>query len=166
MVVGEGLEDDEGRVEDDRPVTGCGGVPCISEAGEVLLPSVIADAVQHLHSDKVSRPSDLLSSFDAAIDGGGVGQCDSGHGGSHMHVAVGPLCDSFHSLLGSSVWRVGDGTVSEEGRVSPVAREALRPQPADGLRQPPSSLVDPVISVEGGGGPGGGCGGRSYAHVL
>ncbi|GAB2278861.1 hypothetical protein Dimus_013535 [Dionaea muscipula] len=112
MMVGEGLEDDEGKVEDDRPVTGCGGDPCISEAGEVLLPSMIANVVQHLHIDK----------------------CDFGHGGSHMHVAMGPLCDSFYPLLGTSVGRVGDGTVSEEGRVSPVSREALTPQPADGLR--------------------------------
>ncbi|GAB2278813.1 hypothetical protein Dimus_013487 [Dionaea muscipula] len=39
---------------------------------------------------------------------------------------------------------VGGGMVSEEGQVSPVAREALRLQPADGLRQPPLSPVEPV----------------------
>ncbi|GAB2302711.1 hypothetical protein Dimus_036706 [Dionaea muscipula] len=35
------------------------------------------------------------------------------------------------------VGRVGDGMVSEEGRVSPVAREALRPRLLEGLRSPP-----------------------------
>ncbi|GAB2296282.1 hypothetical protein Dimus_030407 [Dionaea muscipula] len=42
-----------------------------------------------------------------------------------------------------------DGFVREEVRVSPTARGALRPQPNDGLWQPPSSPVEPVSkSVE------------------
>ncbi|GAB2281338.1 hypothetical protein Dimus_015934 [Dionaea muscipula] len=62
--------------------------------------------------------------------------------------------------------RLGAGMVSEEGRVLPVAREALRPQPTDGLRQPSSSSVEPARVVESGGGPGDCVGGRSYAHVV
>ncbi|GAB2286365.1 hypothetical protein Dimus_020781 [Dionaea muscipula] len=46
----------------------------------------------------------------------------------------------------------GDGMVSEEGRVSPGARGALRPQLADGLRQSLSSPMEPVMGSEGGGG--------------
>ncbi|GAB2302384.1 hypothetical protein Dimus_036398 [Dionaea muscipula] len=44
------------------------------------------------------------------------------------------------------------GWVREEARVSPVVREALRSQPTDGLRQPPSSPVVPVSGVESGDG--------------
>ncbi|GAB2302738.1 hypothetical protein Dimus_036733, partial [Dionaea muscipula] len=39
---------------------------------------------------------------------------------------------------------IDGGVVREEVRVSPSAREALRPQPTDGLWQPPSSPVEPV----------------------
>ncbi|GAB2302047.1 hypothetical protein Dimus_036071 [Dionaea muscipula] len=60
----------------------------------------------------------------------------------------------------------GDGMMSEEGRVMPVAREALRPQPTDGLRQPSSAPVEPVSGVESRGGRDGCSGGRSYAHVV
>ncbi|GAB2278866.1 hypothetical protein Dimus_013540 [Dionaea muscipula] len=45
---------------------------------------------------------------------------------------------------------VDGGMVSEEARVSPVVREALRPQPTDGLRQPPSSPMVPVSGAVGG----------------
>ncbi|GAB2303407.1 hypothetical protein Dimus_037398, partial [Dionaea muscipula] len=183
MVVGEGLEDADGSVVlenlragplfpyGDRPVAGCGGAQSIIDAGEVLIPSVVFDDVQCLRFDKGSN------TLDAANVGGGVRQevytklnplrmCDPLLVGSNMHVAVGPLCDSSYPLLGGSVGRFGDGSVSKEGRVSSVARESLSPQPADGLRQPPSSPVDPVIGAEGGGGQDGRCGGRSYAHVV
>ncbi|GAB2281370.1 hypothetical protein Dimus_015966, partial [Dionaea muscipula] len=62
--------------------------------------------------------------------------------GSNLLVANGPLC----------VGHIGYGLVSEEGWVSPVAREALRSQPADGLRQSPSPPMEPMIGAEGGGG--------------
>ncbi|GAB2292519.1 hypothetical protein Dimus_026755 [Dionaea muscipula] len=65
--------------------------------------------------------------------------------GSHLQVADEPTCASHYHLLGGSVGHVSDGLVSEGGRVSPVAREALRLQHADGLRQPSSSPVEPVI---------------------
>ncbi|GAB2302389.1 hypothetical protein Dimus_036403 [Dionaea muscipula] len=44
------------------------------------------------------------------------------------------------------------GLVRDDARVSPVVREALRSQPTDGLRQPPSSPVVPVSGVESGDG--------------
>ncbi|GAB2288109.1 hypothetical protein Dimus_022453, partial [Dionaea muscipula] len=48
------------------------------------------------------------------------------------------------SLFVSAVDTIADGFVREEVRVSPKAREALRPQPTDGLWQPPLSPVKPV----------------------
>ncbi|GAB2302372.1 hypothetical protein Dimus_036386 [Dionaea muscipula] len=54
--------------------------------------------------------------------------------GSNLHVVVGPLSASSYLPIGGSVGHVGDGLVSEEGWVSPAAREALRSQPVDGLR--------------------------------
>ncbi|GAB2278845.1 hypothetical protein Dimus_013519 [Dionaea muscipula] len=50
----------------------------------------------------------------------------------------------FCSLL-SNVDTTSDGGLErEEVRVSPTARGALRPQPTDGLWQPPSSKVEPL----------------------
>ncbi|GAB2268477.1 hypothetical protein Dimus_003434 [Dionaea muscipula] len=56
----------------------------------------------------------------------------------------------------------GGGLVSEQGRVSPVARGALRSQPTDGLRKPLSSPVEPVSVVAGGVSQDGRSGGHSY----
>ncbi|GAB2273698.1 hypothetical protein Dimus_008479, partial [Dionaea muscipula] len=96
-----------------------------------------------------------------------------------------PFTDSVFRLPGGSVHRaatlpggsvhraaslldgsVGGGPVSEEGRVLPVAREALRPQLTDWLRQPSSAPVEPASVVAGGGGPDGYSRGRSYVHVV
>ncbi|GAB2270711.1 hypothetical protein Dimus_005582 [Dionaea muscipula] len=64
-------------------------------------------------------------------------------------VAVGSSCGSklplFNGLVG-----VGDGgSVSEEVRVTPATREALRSLPTDGLQQPPSSPVGPRLGAAG-----------------
>ncbi|GAB2296304.1 hypothetical protein Dimus_030428 [Dionaea muscipula] len=67
-----------------------------------------------------------------------------------------------------------EGMVREEGRAPPAAKEALRPQPADGLRQLPRHPVGPppvsvVEAVVGGGlmpGDGGSQSSRSFAHVV
>ncbi|GAB2302890.1 hypothetical protein Dimus_036884 [Dionaea muscipula] len=58
------------------------------------------------------------------------------------------------------------GLVREEARVSPVVRMALRSQPTDGLRQPPSTLAVPVSGTEGGVRKDGTYGCRSFAHVV
>ncbi|GAB2292559.1 hypothetical protein Dimus_026795 [Dionaea muscipula] len=42
------------------------------------------------------------------------------------------------------------GLVREEARVSPLVREAVRSQPTDGLRQPPSAPVVPASGAEDG----------------
>ncbi|GAB2273700.1 hypothetical protein Dimus_008481 [Dionaea muscipula] len=89
-----------------------------------------------------------------------------------------PILPCVHSLLASAVYTNADGFVREEVRVSSTARGALRPQPTDGLWQPPSSPVEPVSEgVEKDKGIHGGAfvaqevhGGvqasRSYAHVV
>ncbi|GAB2270694.1 hypothetical protein Dimus_005565, partial [Dionaea muscipula] len=73
---------------------------------------------------------------------------------------------SHLSKLSDDVGLRGGGLVSEECRVLPVARGALRPQPTDGLRLPLSSPMDPVSVMAGGVGQDGRSGGRSYAHVV
>ncbi|GAB2270691.1 hypothetical protein Dimus_005562 [Dionaea muscipula] len=76
-----------------------------------------------------------VSSFsmpDSVGDRDAVRKCAAGG-----RVEVGRLADD--GGLG------GNGLVSEEGRVSPVAGQAVRPQPTDGLWQPPSASVEPMI---------------------
>ncbi|GAB2294999.1 hypothetical protein Dimus_029187 [Dionaea muscipula] len=55
-----------------------------------------------------------------------------------------PILPCVHSLLASAVETNADGYVREEVQVSSTATGALRPQPTDGLWQPPSSPVEPV----------------------
>ncbi|GAB2296355.1 hypothetical protein Dimus_030477, partial [Dionaea muscipula] len=130
LVVGEGME---------STVAECGDAQNLVQVGEALISSVDADTVQRTGCDTVSISSASLSSFVDANDGGEVEkdvqpmlnprQCDQKHHkliGSNLLRAVGTVCDSSFPSLGGSVGRVGDGLVSEEGRVSPVAREALR----------------------------------------
>ncbi|GAB2294982.1 hypothetical protein Dimus_029172 [Dionaea muscipula] len=69
-------------------------------------------------------------------------------------------------LCGGTVGQGDGGSVSEEVRVASVAREALRSQSTDGLRQPPLSPAVPEGGAEGGVGMDGIFGGRSFAHVV
>ncbi|GAB2303659.1 hypothetical protein Dimus_037643, partial [Dionaea muscipula] len=50
----------------------------------------------------------------------------------------------------SMIFHDGGGMVSEEVVVKPTARAALRPQPTDGLRQPPLLTVEPAVVVRSG----------------
>ncbi|GAB2281351.1 hypothetical protein Dimus_015947 [Dionaea muscipula] len=120
----------------------------LSPVGSAVM-SPVRSFVGEVPRDKVSCSFDSLSSLDGAHVSGGAVALPFG---SNLHMAAGPLSNSYYQPIGGLVGRVGDGLVSEEGRVSPAAREALRSQPADGLRQPPSSLVKPVICAEGAGG--------------
>ncbi|GAB2290418.1 hypothetical protein Dimus_024696, partial [Dionaea muscipula] len=88
--------------------------------------------------------------------------------GSNLHVVDGPPFASSSPLLDGSVGcaGIGGGSVSEEVRVASVAKEALRSQPTDGLRQPPSSSTVPESGAKGGVGMDGNSGCRSYAHVV
>ncbi|GAB2299485.1 hypothetical protein Dimus_033552 [Dionaea muscipula] len=56
-----------------------------------------------------------------------------------------PHGDVIGSVESSRVFVDDGGLVSEEILVTPVASAALRPQPADGLRQPPLSPVELVV---------------------
>ncbi|GAB2302776.1 hypothetical protein Dimus_036770, partial [Dionaea muscipula] len=75
-----------------------------------------------------------------------------------------PVSVSFlHSALCGDCNIVAGRVVSEEGRAPPVSQEALRPQPANGLRQSPRLPGEPLpVSVVeasiGGGLPAGGGG--------
>ncbi|GAB2278854.1 hypothetical protein Dimus_013528 [Dionaea muscipula] len=87
-----------------------------------------------------------------------------------------PLGDVIGCVEGSRVFVDDGGLVSEEVLVTPVASAALRPQPADGPRQPPLSPVELVVVDRSGPGvssavglPGGGVdtpGVRSFATVV
>ncbi|GAB2302766.1 hypothetical protein Dimus_036760, partial [Dionaea muscipula] len=102
------------------------------------------------------------------VGGGEVNKVVQGIGrfGSVRLGAVVNSCVPLLPLSCDSVGLCDGGLVSEEARVSPVAREALRLQPTDGLRQPPSSPVVPVSGAEGGVGKDGTYGCRSFAHVV
>ncbi|GAB2271062.1 hypothetical protein Dimus_005912, partial [Dionaea muscipula] len=154
---------------------------------------VVGESRSTLHSP-VSLPmlSQSLSSPSLACTGeqkdGGVGDgvwqpavVNYGVGGAsgEQEVEVGAgraalvmptdlVCSSLPSLFVSVVDTVADGFVSEEVRVSPTAREALRPQPTDGLWQPPSSPMEPVSEREEKEKVvyGGVQGSRTYAHVV
>ncbi|GAB2278820.1 hypothetical protein Dimus_013494 [Dionaea muscipula] len=138
-------------------IPGSGG----AQNGDVLLPSMVSDDSQCTASAKVSH-SPALFSMDAVHVGGGpvilevqtvkqnLCSTEPQLVGSNVQVADEPNCVSSYPLISGLGGCVGDGLVSEESRVSPVAREALRPQPAGGLRQPPLSPVEPVNRAEGG----------------
>ncbi|GAB2296364.1 hypothetical protein Dimus_030485 [Dionaea muscipula] len=75
------------------------------------------------------------------------------------------------SICGDTM--AANGMVSEEGLVSSAAREALRPPPTDGRRQPPMSLVEPALVAgrdgslpNAGGGLPSGSGGLDYADRV
>ncbi|GAB2292527.1 hypothetical protein Dimus_026762 [Dionaea muscipula] len=91
---------------------------------------------------------------------------ETGHVGSARPVAVASKCGPTLPLFCGSVGLGDGGSVSEEVRVASVAREALRSQPTDGLRQPPLSPTVPESGAEGGVGMDGTSGCRSYAHVV
>ncbi|GAB2294971.1 hypothetical protein Dimus_029161, partial [Dionaea muscipula] len=86
------------------------------------------------------------------------------HFGDARPVAVVSMCSPILPLFCGSVGLGDGGSVSEEVRVTSVVGEALRSQPTDGLRQPPSSSAVPKSGVEGGAGMEGISGCRSFAH--
>ncbi|GAB2296336.1 hypothetical protein Dimus_030459 [Dionaea muscipula] len=109
------------------------------------------------------------SSLKRAADCGELLEADSGSSQIPI-VGVDVQCSSIFPsncvVVDFSHGLCGGGMVSEEARVLPVAREALRLQPTDGLWQLSSAPVDPVSVVESRGGQDGYSGGRSYAHVV
>ncbi|GAB2296353.1 hypothetical protein Dimus_030475, partial [Dionaea muscipula] len=175
------------KFEGDDEAVGVDEVPVVDSSGELLC--TISDMVSN-------SPDLLASSDVAFVDGRCVKldlqypikpllQPEAVVVDSDKPTVGVPFADSVFRLPGGSVHRaatlpggsvhrvaslldgsVGGGSVSEEGRVLPVARKALRPQPTDGLQQPSSAPVEPASVVAGGGGPNGCSGGRSCAHVV
>ncbi|GAB2290430.1 hypothetical protein Dimus_024708 [Dionaea muscipula] len=90
---------------------------------------------------------EVLPNLTATVEGEVVADVH-GAGGEDFIAAV--LNTSFlvssssPSLFGAADVHADSGLVREEGLVSMVAREALRPQPSDGLRQPPLSSIEPL----------------------
>ncbi|GAB2286318.1 hypothetical protein Dimus_020735, partial [Dionaea muscipula] len=187
---GNALVDGSGEAQD------CGSALSVADAGEALISTMDSGEHLCNDLDMVSRSTVLVVSNDAALSDGRCVQKDlqnlvnpklqpdSMDIGSVPIVGVpstvsviplpGGLVHRAATLHGGSVHQptslldgCGDGgSVSEEGRVLPVAREALRPQPTDGLQQPSLAPVEPASVVAGRGGLDGCSGGRSYAHVV
>ncbi|GAB2302469.1 hypothetical protein Dimus_036479, partial [Dionaea muscipula] len=119
------------------------------------------------------------SSDDRLLPGHSVVQ--GGDDGAAIVLPTEPVSSSLPCLPSfsvSDVATIDDGFMREEVRVPPTARGALRPQPTDGLWQPPSSPVELVSErVEKDMGTHGGASvsqqvlrgvqaSRSYAHVV
>ncbi|GAB2276080.1 hypothetical protein Dimus_010819, partial [Dionaea muscipula] len=98
--------------------------------------------------------------------GGGASPGRTPRIGGARSVAAVTSCVPMLPLSYGNVGMGDGGLVSEEARVSPVAREAMRSQSTDGLRQPPSSSVVLVSGVEGRVRKDGNYGCQSYAHVV
>ncbi|GAB2288122.1 hypothetical protein Dimus_022466 [Dionaea muscipula] len=133
---GDGGTDGDALTVESGGTQGFGGAQREIETGDAMISTMDSDEVQCSALDKLSISPAPLE--DSLIDG------------SDMQVADVPHSASLTPLLSGSVSPAGVGLVSEEGQVLPVAREAVRPQPTDWLRQPPSSPVKPVIGTEGG----------------
>ncbi|GAB2268062.1 hypothetical protein Dimus_003037 [Dionaea muscipula] len=103
-------------------------------AGFLAGKQVVADVVQQV--------SHVLADDELVV----VADCVQ-HGSDAMVLPTGPFCSILPcvpSVFSAVDTAIDSGFVREEVRVSPTARGALRPQPTDGLWQPPSSPVEPV----------------------
>ncbi|GAB2270695.1 hypothetical protein Dimus_005566, partial [Dionaea muscipula] len=123
-----------------------GGVKLLSQVTEVVEAGTISPLCSAMVEED-SNVSSLLAPGEVAakvltVDGGSM---------AGTVLGVEQICCG---TLGMG----NGGAVSEEVRAASVARETLRSQPTDGLRQPPSSPTVPESGVEGGG--------RSYAAAV
>ncbi|GAB2270717.1 hypothetical protein Dimus_005588 [Dionaea muscipula] len=125
---------------DDRLLPGYSASPFAVNGLDSVCPSPIDDAV--------GSESWVLSVIEHGDGGdGGLLVVQGGDGGAAMVLPTEPVGSSLPCLPSfsvSDVATIDDGFVRVEVRVPPTARGALRPQPTDGLWQPPSSPVEPV----------------------
>ncbi|GAB2276076.1 hypothetical protein Dimus_010815 [Dionaea muscipula] len=155
---------------------GCGGSGSVDEAlggGSTAAGGVLCPAFDQLMSSSsqvllltehaVSGSGDFVS-LDGCIDCPSVGEChllpDSVRSGECNVVSAAAIPmravaefsgkDGMVREEGSRCFIHDGGLVSEEDMVTPVARAAVRPQPTDGLRQPPASSVKPAVVVRSG----------------
>ncbi|GAB2302931.1 hypothetical protein Dimus_036924 [Dionaea muscipula] len=155
----EGEEHQESEAEDRGSVLSS---PCFSVMGSKEMKCAVADVA----GVDVSGCSDEQQAGLVGIGGrrqelvelgvGGVGGeqvVDDGVGRDAKVMATAtvsanlpilPYVPILPSLINSAVDIIADGFEREEVRVPPTAREALRPQPTDGLWKPPPSPVEPV----------------------
>ncbi|GAB2296309.1 hypothetical protein Dimus_030433, partial [Dionaea muscipula] len=123
------LEDSGSLVADDGSVA-----EDVSDGGHVFgdeLPIAVCPDMDEVFAGEQGEVADgvqpsafsMVSSFQSSLSG---------------------MDDFSSSLSGLKYGSVVGGVVSEEGLAVSVAREALRPQPSDGLRQPPWSPVSPM----------------------
>ncbi|GAB2301815.1 hypothetical protein Dimus_035841, partial [Dionaea muscipula] len=139
---------DSGCVEDAAMDVGGGDVeigsaPCVSECvdGDVLLPiGAYRDALCTAMETICPCPSSSTCIAVTNVGGGVV--IDAIQTMDTVRLRAAPL---LSNISGGDVGF--GGTVSEEVRVATVAREALRSQPTDGLRQPPSSQRYPRVEL-------------------
>ncbi|GAB2302953.1 hypothetical protein Dimus_036950, partial [Dionaea muscipula] len=139
------------------------GLPCPA-AGEVNPPSMVADGVvPHSsvtvcpsHEVLAGSPSLLPYRADAACSADGEVVADLPLAGEDRPVFP-HAARFFHAAAVSSGCAEADvvcdsdggGMVREEGRAPPVAKEAVGPQPADGLRQLPRSSEESLPAQPG-----------------
>ncbi|GAB2302390.1 hypothetical protein Dimus_036404 [Dionaea muscipula] len=110
------------------------------------------------HADQAGSPSlfPVRSAAALSFDGGvvpdsslaGDDRPDSSHAARVIPAVAESSC--YGCVLAGVCDIGGGGMVREEGRAPPVAKEAVRPQPADGLRQLPRSSEEslPVSEAE------------------
>ncbi|GAB2303046.1 hypothetical protein Dimus_037038 [Dionaea muscipula] len=123
-----------------------GGVQMLTQVTDLVETGSIPPLCSSL-VEKESSMTSLLAPVAMAAEG------LTGDGGR----LAGPVLGVEQFCCGTLGMGIG-GAVSEEVRAASVARETLRSQPTDGLRQFPSSPTVPECGVEGGG--------RSYAAAV
>ncbi|GAB2299475.1 hypothetical protein Dimus_033542 [Dionaea muscipula] len=117
----------------------CGG-GMVSEEGRAL-PVAGGGALRPQPTDGLRQPLSCPVEPVSAV-AGGVGLDGRSDVRSYAHVVQVSHCGGAVEPIVQAVNHYG-GVVSEE--VPPLIREAVRPQPADGLGQPPRSTVEPVV---------------------
>ncbi|GAB2302279.1 hypothetical protein Dimus_036294, partial [Dionaea muscipula] len=145
-----------GEVADEVPIVD-GGSLAGTASGVGVFP--VSPFGLPLHEVPVQNESGLQAFGDDLDCACGNVVADSVHASGSVVAASLHASSVVADKLGCGILGVGKGgAVSEEVRAASGARETLRSQPTDGLRQPPSSPTGPESGVEGGG--------RSYAAAV
>ncbi|GAB2294967.1 hypothetical protein Dimus_029157 [Dionaea muscipula] len=153
-----------------------GGVQVL-EAGGGQRPGLVESDVGFTSSCSTDVAASDVQKLDASVSLAvrllaGEQALEEGVGGATMKLPSLTVSSYLLPLSVSACDSVGVGTVREEGRVSPTVREALRPQPTDGLSmKPPSLSMKPVLERAMGETVVHGCGDaipgiRSFATVV
>ncbi|GAB2278874.1 hypothetical protein Dimus_013548, partial [Dionaea muscipula] len=139
-------------------VIGCAFQACSSSSTELPFLADASDTIGQVVS--ANADGGKLIEAVASISKAGVVQPMSVFGRDGVASLIGLCGQPFsYSVMsccpdecGSEAKESGEGLVSKEDAAPPVTGAALRPQPTDGLQQPPLALVEPALVV--GQGPG------------